>query len=131
MLCCQPDVCWVTDWLTRWLDDWTAGCTGRSNQREREDERGKEGEGEGEREMPEMFMIAVMQFDMWNTKCINPAYCSPVTMHLSALLTQAVCVSACVKSAFVQVCAALCLSAWVCTQRTFAHACVCMRVNGV
>lgn len=67
---CQSDVCWVTDWLSRCLDGQT-GRGGRSNQRERE------------REKPEMLMIAVIQCDMWNTKCINPVLCSPVTMHLS------------------------------------------------
>ncbi len=55
-----------------------------------------EREREGAREMPEMFMIAVMQFDMWNTKCINRVHCSPVTMHLSTLLTPTVCVCVCV-----------------------------------
>lgn len=73
--------------------------------------------------MPEMFMIAVMQVDMCNTKCTNPAHCSAVTTHLSTLLTATpgvctrVSVSARVKSAFVRVCA---------HKRHFTCVCVCV-----
>lgn len=81
--------------------------------------------------MPEMFMIAVMQFDMWNTKCINPVHCSPATMHLSTLLTPAVCV--CVFECMCEkcFCTSVCSFVFVCVgvrARTPAYICTCMCV---
>lgn len=69
--------------MTGWLADWMTGpavwsVVIRNRQRE---------------SCLEMFMMAQMQFDMWNSKCINPLHCSPVATHLSVLLTPTVCVS--------------------------------------